>query len=85
MLSFGLYASYAHPKWPSDSEEFPYDGPGSDIWAWRNRYKSKQKKKPMIDGSGAYIPYDLLEGAGVNWEAKLSIHDPGVVDPLPKP
>jgi single-stranded DNA-specific DHH superfamily exonuclease len=68
------------PKQATDPEEYFYDRPGSDIWAWRNRRIGKAKK-PLGDDGQFYFE-DLPVRSWVNWSAKLSLHDPGVVDPI---
>jgi RHS repeat-associated protein len=60
-----------------------YDKPGSGIWAWKNRNKHKRARRFGSDDGRIYLPFSDLVRGWTNWEGKLKLHDPGVVDPLP--
>jgi hypothetical protein len=70
------------PQNPDEIFEYGHDKPGTDIWAFRNR-KFRKRKRILVSDDGRFYFREMLFAPWPNWEGKLSIHDPGVVDPLP--
>jgi len=70
------------PRRPQEPGEYEYDRPGNDIWAFRNR-KWKRKKLYGSDDGRFYFG-EMLHATHTDWEQRLSLHDPGVVDPIPR-
>jgi hypothetical protein len=68
------------PKRPDDPIEYQYDRPGSDYWAFKNRNK-KKKKLPVSDDGNTYLQ-EVIVAPYTDWEKKLSIHNPGTIDPM---
>ena len=73
------------PDRPEDMNEHWYDRELFRHQLWIHCKKDAKERTIYSDDRKVRIPWYEQPSTFTDWEERLGIHDPGVVDPLPRP